>query len=129
MADTRLRRDNSLCKYTGNEYGSCALHFLLLTSIYKPSSILIPFVLSKILLRQVFIMTNTKLRGDNYVHIQVMDMVLVHSTSSHCHLSTNQVSFQSLLNFPRYDRDKQHLLKMVLVYSTSHHCHLSIYQV
>jgi len=31
-----------------------------------------------------------------------------HSPSSHCHLSMNQVSFQSLLYFPRYGPDRQH---------------------
>jgi len=45
--------------------------------------------------------------GDNSVNIQGMVMVLVHCTSSHCHLSINQVSFQSLLYFSRYGPDKQ----------------------
>jgi len=37
------------------------------------------------------------LRGDNTVNIQGRSIVLVHSTSSHCHLSINQVSFLYLL--------------------------------
>jgi len=45
--------------------------------------------------------------GDNSVNILGMVMVLVHCTSSHCHLSINQVSFQSLLYFSRYGPDKQ----------------------
>ena len=43
------------------------------------------------------------LRGDNLIHIQGNIIVLVHFTSSH--LSINQVSFQSMLYFPRYDPD------------------------
>jgi len=31
--------------------------------------------------------------GDNSIHIQGMNMVLVHCPSTHCHLSINQVSF------------------------------------
>jgi len=34
------------------------------------------------------------LRGDNTVNIQGMIMVLVYSTSSHCHLSKYQVWFK-----------------------------------
>ena len=41
-----LRGDN--CKYTEKDYGSCALPFLIMTSIYIPTFIAIPFVLSKI---------------------------------------------------------------------------------
>jgi len=36
------------------------------------------------------------LRGDNTVNLQGRVVVLVQSTSSHCHLSINQVVFQSL---------------------------------
>ena len=39
------------------------------------------------------------LRGDNSINIQGRIMVLVHSTSSHCCLSINQVSFQFLCTF------------------------------
>ena len=35
---------------------------------------------------------NKWLRGDNYVNIQGMILVLVHDTSPHCHLSIYQVS-------------------------------------
>ena len=81
------------------------------------------------------------LRGDNTVNIQSRIMVLVHSTFFHCHLSINQVSFQSLLYFPRYGPDTHPLWKnclrgdktvniqgmiMVRVHSTSSHCHLYI---
>jgi len=37
--------------------------------------------------------------GDNSVNQQGMIMVLVLGTSSHCHLSINQVSFQSYCTF------------------------------
>jgi len=40
--------------------------------------------------------------GDNTVNIQGMIMVIVHGPSSHWILSINQVSFQSLVYFPRY---------------------------
>ena len=33
----------------------------------------------------------------------------MHCTSFHCDLSINQVSFQSLLYFPRYGSDRNHL--------------------
>jgi len=39
-------------------------------------------------------MTKTKLKGDNSVNIQGMIMVLMHGTSSHCHLSIYQVWFK-----------------------------------
>jgi len=39
------------------------------------------------------------LREDNSLNIQGRIIVLVHGTSSHLHLSMNQVSFQSLLYF------------------------------
>jgi len=45
--------------------------------------------------------------------IQGRVMVLVHCTSSHCHLFMYQVSFQSLLYFPRYGSDRCPLWKMV----------------
>jgi len=38
--------------------------------------------------------------GDNYVNIQGSIMVIVYCPSSDCHLSINQVSFQSLLIWP-----------------------------
>ena len=37
-----------------------------------------------------------KIRGDNFVNIQGKNVVLVYCPSPHCHLSINQVSFQSL---------------------------------
>jgi len=43
-------------KYTGYDYGSCALPFLKLPSIYKPRFSSIPFVLSKIWPGQATIM-------------------------------------------------------------------------
>jgi len=52
------------------------------------------------------------LMGDNSV-IQGRVMVIVHCTSSHCHLSIYQVSFQSFLYFPRYGPDRCPLWKMV----------------
>jgi len=39
--------------------------------------------------------------GDKYVNVQCMIIVLVHRPSHDCHVSINQVPFQSLLNFPR----------------------------
>ena len=39
------------------------------------------------------------LRGNNSITIQVRITVIVHCTSSHGHLSINQVLFQSLLYF------------------------------
>jgi len=51
---------------------------------------------------------NKWLRGDNYVNIQCGIMVIVHYPFSHCHLSINQVSFQSLLYFSRYDPDNNY---------------------
>jgi len=47
-----------LCEYTGYDYGSCASPFLSLPSIYTPSVILIPFVLSKIWRKLATIMKN-----------------------------------------------------------------------
>ena len=87
------------------------------------------------------------LRGDNYVNtcLQGTIMVLVHCPSTDCHLSINQVPFQSLLYFPWYGPDRDQLWKkqwlrelstvniqgriMGLVHGTSSHCHLSINQV
>ena len=81
--------------------------------------------------------------GDNSVIIQSRINVLVHCPSSHCNLSIHQVSFQSLLYFPRLARTgnimKRSQLKrdnsinihgriMVPVHCTSLHCHLSINQ-
>ena len=82
-------------------------HFLTLKSIYKPSFILFPFVLSKVWPGQASIMTNTKLREDNSISIQRRSMVLRFCPSSHCHLSINQVSFQSILYSSRYGPDRQ----------------------
>jgi len=42
-------------------------------------------------------MKNKRLREDNSVNIQGSIMVLEFCPSSHCHLSINQVSFQSLV--------------------------------
>jgi len=47
--------DNSVNK---QDYDSYALHFLSLPSIYKPSSVAIPLVLSKIWLGQATIVKN-----------------------------------------------------------------------
>ena len=44
----------------------------------------------------------TWLREHNSINIQGRIIVLVHCHSSHCHLSINQVSFQTRLYFPRY---------------------------
>jgi len=48
------------------------------------------------------------LMGDNSAG---MVMASVHCTSSHCNLSINQVSFQSILYFPRYGPDRNPLWK------------------
>jgi len=53
------------------------------------------------------------LRGKNSVNILGRIMVIVHSHSSHCHLSINQVPLQSISYFSRYGLDRQHLRKMV----------------
>ena len=110
MAQTGIQYEKrKLCNYTEYHYESCALHFLSLLSIYKPSVIPIPFVLLKILLRQASIMKNKWLWGDNSVNIPGRIMVHVHCPSSYCHLSINQVSLQSLLYFSRYGPDRQHM--------------------
>ena len=57
---------------------------------------------------------NKCLRGDNYVNIQGRIMILVHCPISHCHLSINQILFQSLLYFPRYGPDMHPLWKLVM---------------
>jgi len=57
---------------------------------------------------------NKMLRGGYSVNIQNMSMVLVHGPPSHCHLSMNQVSYQSLVYFQRYDPDRHPLWKMVM---------------
>jgi len=49
--------------------------------------------------------------GDNSVNIQGRIMVIEQCSSSHCHLSINQVSFHSLLYFPRYGKHRQPLWK------------------
>jgi len=68
-----------------------------------------------------------------YVNIHGRIMVLVHCASSHCHLSMNQVSIQSLMYFPRYGPDTHPLWQIqswgVLGHCPSSHCHLSINQV
>ena len=77
------------------------------------------------------------LRGNNSVNIQSMIMVLVHCPSPDCHVSINQVPFQSLLNFQDMARTHIHYEKnkwlrgdntvniqgmiMVLVLGTSSH--------
>ena len=76
--------------------------FLSLTSMYVPSFTSIPLVLSKIWPGQATIMKKW-LRGDNLVNIQGRMMVLVHCPSSHSCLSINQVLYQSILYFPRYE--------------------------
>jgi len=55
----------------------CVLHFLPLPSIYKPSFILIPFLLNKIWAGQETTM-KTWLWGDNSVNIHDRIMILVH---------------------------------------------------
>jgi len=50
--------------------------FLSLPSIYKPSFISIPFVLSKIWGGQTSIMKNKRLCGDNSTNMQGMIMVI-----------------------------------------------------
>ena len=85
-----------------------AQHFLSLPSIYRPSFISIPFLLNKIWARQATTM-KTWLWGDNFVNIQGRSMVLVHCPSSHYHLSLNQVSVQSLMDFQRYGWDRHPL--------------------
>ena len=123
-------------QHIGYDYSSCALPFPWLPSIYKPSSISVHFVLPKIWPGQASITKNKWLWGDNSVNIQGMTMVLIHSTSSHCHLSINQVSFQSLCTFQDMTRTGNTYKKwlwgdntiniqgrtMVLVHSTASHC-------
>jgi len=46
------------------------------------------------------------LRGDNTVNIQGRIMVLVHSTSSHCHLSIYQICFNGNSSFKVICRTK-----------------------
>jgi len=62
--------------------------------MYVPSLISIPRVFSKIWPEQATIMKKW-LWGDNSINIQVRSMVLVHCTSTHCHLFISQVLFQS----------------------------------
>ena len=85
-----------LCKYTGKDYGSCALPFYSLPSIYKPSFILIPLVPSKDMARTG---NNYEkwLRGDNTVNIQGKIMVLGFCPSPHC--SIYQVCLKCQLQF------------------------------
>ena len=97
-----------IAKIKGQDYGSCVLPFLSLSSIYKPSFISIPFVLFRIWPRKATIL-RIWLRSDNSINIQGRIMVLGFCPSSHCHLSINQVLFQSLLYFPRYDPDRNPL--------------------
>jgi len=52
------------CKYTGYDYGSCALHFFSLPSVYKTSFISSPLLLNKISAGQATTM-KTWFRGDN----------------------------------------------------------------
>ena len=87
-----------IAKIKGQDYGSCVLPFLSLSSIYKPSFISIRFVLFRIWPRKATIMRNW-LRRDNSINIQGWIMVLVHCPSTHCHLSINQVSLKSHRQF------------------------------
>ena len=78
-----------------------------------------------------------------FVNIQDRIIVLVHCPFPYCYLSINQVSFWSLLYFPRYGPDRHPLWKkwlrgdytvnmgriMVLVDCPFSHCHLSTNQV
>ena len=73
--------------------GYCVLHFHSLPSIYKPSFISIPFVLSMIWPGHTSFMTKTRLRGDNSINIQGRIMVLGFCPSSHCHLSICNTKF------------------------------------
>ena len=107
MKNKWLRGDN-MYQYTGQDYGSCALHFLSLPYIYKPCFTSIPFLLNKIWAGQATTM-KTWLWGNNSVNIQERIIVLVHCPFSHCHISINQVSFQYLLYFPRYGPDRHPL--------------------
>jgi len=50
--------------------------------------------------------------GDNSTSIKGMIMVLEHCPFSHCHLSTNHVSFKSLKNFQRHGPDRHPLCKI-----------------
>jgi len=54
-------------------------------------------------------MKNKWLRGDNSTYIPGRVMDSGHCPSSDCHLSINQVSFQSLLYFSRYGPDRHPL--------------------
>ena len=90
-------------------------------------------------------MENKRLSGDNYVNIQGRIMVLVHCPSSHCHLSINQVSFQSLLILSNIWPGQALIMEnkrlrgdnsvniqgriVVPVYCLSSYCHYSINQV
>jgi len=56
-------------------------------SIYKPSFISIPFVLSKIWPRQASIVKNKWLRENNSVNIPGRIMGIGHCPSSYCYLS------------------------------------------
>jgi len=85
--------DNSVNIYV-KDYGSYALPFLSLSSIYKLSFISIPFVLFKILPGQASIIKNKRLRRDNSTNMQGRIMVLVYSTFAFCHLSIYQVLFK-----------------------------------
>jgi len=58
---------------------------------------------------QATLMKNKWLWGNNSVNIQGRIMVLVQCTSSHCHLSINQVLFQSHMYFQRYGPDRHPL--------------------
>ena len=58
---------------TGIHYGWYVLPFPCLPSIYKPSFISIPFVLSKIWPGHTSIMTNTRLRGIGKIRIRMIN--------------------------------------------------------
>jgi len=72
------------------------VHCPSLSSIYKPSFISIPYVLSRIWPGQATIMKKW-LWGDKSINIQGRIMFIAHCTSTQCHLSINQVSFKSHL--------------------------------
>ena len=74
-------------------YGT--IMFEIKCSMYVPSLISIPFVLSMIWPGQACIKNYKWLQGDNSIHIQRRIMVRVHCPSTYCHLSIYQVSFKS----------------------------------
>ena len=118
----------------------CVLHFLPLPSIYKPSFILIPFLLNKIWAGQETTM-KTWLWGDNSVNIHDRIMILVHLLLFIYKPIYISIPLLLLKIWPdRHLLWKSKLLWgdnslkiqrkiMVLVHCPSSHCHLSINQV